>query len=97
MEIKQLNVDFVFLYGNLSKEIYFEQLKGFQINGVNREMLVCKLQKTIYKLKQVCRIWWKLIDSKLKELGFTNIGLMFGGSGNQQLFEFADADYANCT
>jgi hypothetical protein len=29
MEIKQLNVDSTFLYGNLNEEIYLEQPKGF--------------------------------------------------------------------
>lgn len=70
MEIKQLDVDSTFLYGNLNKEIYLKQPKGFRVNGTNGEKLVCKLCKAIYGLKQANRVWWKLIDSKLKDLGF---------------------------
>lgn len=43
MVIKQLNVNSAFLYGDLSKEIYLEQPKCFQIDGANGEKLVCKL------------------------------------------------------
>lgn len=72
MEIKQLNVDSAFLYGDLDEEIYLEQPEGFWVYGANGEKLVCLLRKAIYGLKQVGRISWKLIDIKLKTLGFTN-------------------------
>lgn len=67
MEIKQLNMDLAFLYG---KEIYLEQPKGFRVNRTNREKLVCRLWMAIYGLKHVERVYWKLIDSKLKDIGF---------------------------
>lgn len=35
MEIKQLDVDSAFLYGDLDKEIYFKQPKGFRVSGTN--------------------------------------------------------------
>lgn len=70
MEIKQLNVNSAFLYGDLDKEINLEQPKDFQVNGTNGKKLVCKLCKAIYGLKQVERVWWKLIDSKIKDLEF---------------------------
>lgn len=57
MEIKQLDVNSAFLYGDLDKEIYLEQPKGFQVNGVDREKLVCRLRKAIYGLKQARRVW----------------------------------------
>lgn len=34
MEIKELDVDSAFLYRNLDEEIYFEQPKGFWIDGL---------------------------------------------------------------
>lgn len=67
MEIKQLDVESTFLYADLDKEIYSKQPKGFQVSGTNREKLVCKLCKAIYRFKQVGRVWWKLIYSKFKE------------------------------
>jgi hypothetical protein len=51
MEIKQLDVDLAFLYGDLDEEIYLEQPKGFWVDGGNGEKLVCRLQKAIYGLK----------------------------------------------
>jgi hypothetical protein len=72
MEIKQLDVDSAFLYGDLDEEIYLEQPEGFRVDGTNGEKLVCRLRKAIYGLKQAGRIWWKLIDNELKKLGFFN-------------------------
>lgn len=40
IEIKQLNVNFAFLYSNLDKEIYLKQPKGFWIDGAKGEKLV---------------------------------------------------------
>lgn len=70
MEIKQLYVNSTFLYGDLNIEIYLKQLKGFWINRTNGEKLVYRLCKAIYGLKQANRVWWKLIDLELKDLGF---------------------------
>lgn len=70
MEIKQVDVDSAFLYRDLDNEIYLKEPKGFRINGTNGEKLVCKLCKAIYGLKQAKRVWSKLIDSELKDIGF---------------------------
>lgn len=43
MEIKQLDVDSIFLYGNHDEEIYLKELEGSRIKGTNGEKLVCKL------------------------------------------------------
>jgi hypothetical protein len=74
MEIKQLDVDSAFLYGHLEEEIYLEQPEGFRQKDDDGEDLVCKLRKAIYGLKQAGRVWWKLIDSELKRVGFINSG-----------------------
>lgn len=72
MEIKQLDVNLIFLYDNLNKEINLKQLEEFQIDGTNGEKLVSRLWKAIYKLKQVGQVWWKLIDLELEVFGFTS-------------------------
>lgn len=72
MEIKQLNGNSTFLYGDLNEKIYLEQPKGFWVDGANREKIVCRLQKAIYGLKQAKRVWWKLINLELEILGFTS-------------------------
>ena len=53
-EIRQMNVKTTFRKGNLSKDVCMTQSKVFTpING-NK---VCKLQRSIYGLKQASRSW----------------------------------------
>lgn len=72
MNVKQLDVDSAYLYGRLDEEIYLEQPEGFRQTGGDGGRLVCRLRKAIYGLKQAGRVWWKLIDSELKSIGFEN-------------------------
>ena len=51
-EIWKIDVKTVFLNGNLTKEVYMTQPKGF-ISGSGSK--VCKLQRSIYGLKQASR------------------------------------------
>ena len=50
LELQKIDVKITFLNGNLEKEAYMKQLKGFSSSG--GEHLVCKLKKSIYGLKQ---------------------------------------------
>ena len=70
MEVKQLDVDSAFLYGELNEEIYLQQPQGFEKFSKDGERLVCRLRKAIYGLKQAGRVWWKLIDSELRRISF---------------------------
>ena len=49
-EIEALDIKTAFLYGELNKEIYMEQLEGFVKKG--QEGYICRLLKAIYGLKQ---------------------------------------------
>ena len=46
----QMDVKSSFLNGDLNKEVYMEQLEGFQLS--DNPDLVCKLKKSLYGLKQ---------------------------------------------
>jgi hypothetical protein len=54
-----MDVKNVFLHGDLSEEIYMEQLQGFFQNS----SLVRRLKKSLYGLKQAPRAWYAKMDS----------------------------------
>jgi len=53
LELQQMNVKTTFLNGDLEKEVYMKQPKGFSFSS--GEHLACKLKKSIYGLKQTSR------------------------------------------
>jgi len=46
LELEQMNVKIVFLYGDLDKIIYMKQPKEFEIEG--KKDYVCKLNRSLY-------------------------------------------------
>ncbi|GJU72770.1 retrotransposon protein, putative, ty1-copia subclass [Tanacetum coccineum] len=67
-EIWQMDVKTAFLNGFLEEEIYMEQPEGFI--DPNHPSKVCKLQRSIYGLKQASRSWNKRFDEEIKKSGF---------------------------
>ena len=65
LEVHQMDVQTAFLNGELQEEIYMNQPEGFMQKG--KENLVCKLNKSLYGLKQSSRCWFKTMDTFLKE------------------------------
>ena len=63
-----MDVKTTFLNGNLSEEVYMTQSKGFISKNSNQ---VCKLQRSIYGLKQASRSWNIRFDEAIKEFGFS--------------------------
>jgi hypothetical protein len=54
-EIDTMDVKIVYLYGQLDHDIYMEQPDGFITKG--KKNLVCKLERSLYSLKQAGRQW----------------------------------------
>jgi hypothetical protein len=54
-EIWQMDVKMAFLNGNLNEDVYMTQLESF----INPKHVgkICKLQKSIYELKQASQVW----------------------------------------
>ena len=60
-----------FLNGILEGELYMKQPEGFV--GEGKEHLVCKLNKSIYGLKQSPRCWNAVLDDHLRKIGFRQL------------------------
>ncbi|GJY59711.1 retrotransposon protein, putative, ty1-copia subclass [Tanacetum coccineum] len=67
-EIWQMDVKTAFLNGYLDEDIYMVQPEGFVNPNYPRK--VCKLQRSIYGLKQASRSWNKRFDEEIKRFGF---------------------------
>ena len=63
-----MDVKAAYLHGKIDREIYMKQPPGFtlksQPNGV------CKLNKSLYGLKQSGRLWYEKLKEKIEVLGF---------------------------
>ena len=67
-EIWQMDVKTAFLNGNLEEDVYMTQPEGFvDPKDVGK---VCKLNRSIYGLKQASRSWNLRFDDSIKEFGF---------------------------
>ena len=73
-EIQQIIVKIAFLNGDLIEELYMIQPEGFTFID---ESKVCKLQRSIYGLKQASRSWNIHFDKVIKTYGFVKNGEEF--------------------
>ena len=55
-----MDVKSVFLNGYISEEIFVEQPLGFEIHSFSNHMF--KLNKVLYRLKQVPRAWYERLS-----------------------------------
>ena len=63
-----MDVKTTFLNGYLEKDIYMEQPLGFTSSDTDHK--VCKLQRSIYGLKQASRSWNTRFNDVIKTFGF---------------------------
>jgi hypothetical protein len=68
LEMVQLGVPCMFLYGDLEEEIYLEQPEGFVVAG--HETKVCRLKRSIYGLKQASHVLSARFSGSLHQQGF---------------------------
>eukprot|EP00253_Pinus_taeda_P033986 PITA_33986 len=68
-EVQQMDVKATFLHGDIEEEIYMKQPEGFAVKG--KKELVCKLNKSLYGLKQSLRMWYQKFDKFIWGLGFS--------------------------
>ena len=58
LEVHHLDVQMVFLHGDLPEEIYMSQPLGFQSRSPPN--YVCRLHQSLYGLKQYPRLWFRV-------------------------------------
>ena len=67
-DLHQMDVKTAFLNGNLEEEVYMKQLEGFSPS--EGEHLVCKLNNSIYGLKQASRQWYLKFHEVISSFSF---------------------------
>ncbi|GAA0184078.1 transmembrane signal receptor [Lithospermum erythrorhizon] len=68
LELQQLDLKTFFLHGDLEEFIHMEQPEGFVMKG--KEGLICRLNKSLYGLKQDPRRWYKKFHTFMIDQGF---------------------------
>lgn len=66
MEIHQMDVKCAFLNGQLNEDIFMIQPEGF----IKDKTKVCKLQRSIYGLKQASRVWYERFNYFMMKINF---------------------------
>jgi len=70
LKLHQMDVKAAYLHAPIDYEIYMEQPQGYHVNSEKGEKLVCKLNKSIYGLKQSGRNWNMMLHDFLVENEF---------------------------
>jgi hypothetical protein len=92
--IHQLDVKNAFLHGTLTETVYCVQPSGFV--DLTRPNFVCRLNKSLYDLKQTPRDWHHRFASHLVSLGFvetksdTSLFTYHRGSNTAYLLLYVD-------
>ena len=71
LELHQMDVKTTFLNGELDEKIFMDQPISFVVKGQERK--VCKFNRSLYRLKQSSRQWYKRFHQKAISNGFLMI------------------------
>ena len=70
MSVHQLDIKTAYLNAPIDEEVFIEQPKGFEKRDPNGNLMVCKLLKSLYGLRQAGRNWYNLLKKSLLQEGF---------------------------
>ena len=82
-ELHQLDINNAFLHGDLHEEVYMRFPPGFSTSHPNK---VCRLQKSLYGLRQSPRNWFAKLTAALRRYGFIQ------SHADHTLFTYRKAD-----
>lgn len=66
--VHQMDVKTAYLHAPIEYEIYIEQPEGYEVASKEGDKLVCKLEKSLYSLKQSGCNWNKMLHDYLCEM-----------------------------
>jgi len=75
LHLEQLDVRTTFLHGDLDEELYMVQSKGFEVKC--KKHMVCRLNKSLYCLKQASWQLYLKFDGKKNDLYTVSLIIMF--------------------
>ena len=67
LELRSVDISHAFTNGDIDAEIYMTQPEGFEQSGPR---YVCRLNKSLYGLKQASRLWGEKLGAVLLDMGF---------------------------
>lgn len=67
LDLYQVDVRTAFLYGELEELIYMQQPPGYEEGDLS---IACRLNKSLYGLRQAPRVWYNRLKQELALLGF---------------------------
>ena len=92
--LRQIDVSNAFLHGFLAEDVYMQQPPGFE--DATYPSHVCKLQRSIYGLKQSPRAWYARLSQRLSQLGFvasrSDASLFIFSQGTIQIYMLVYVD-----
>ena len=72
-EVEQMNVVIAFLEAHLKEKIWMQQSSRFEQKESNETFLICRLNKTLYELKQASRKWYATLKVYLIFIDYQRI------------------------
>ncbi len=72
-DIEQVDIDTAFLYGDIDNEIFVEILYGNFADLSDRTIIIYRLLKSLYGVKQALKIWFDTLRKALKEIRFKRL------------------------